>query len=96
MICIVINPRRKSGIASWEAFSASTLVWLVSSWESKVPLVFLNKALLGPYFLGGGGFGGVTLGSHDIMKKYGKMVMILLMAEILMTKLQRKTRKEQT
>ena len=29
-------------------------------------MVSLNKALLGPYFLGGGGLGGCTLGSHDI------------------------------
>ena len=35
------------------------------------PLVSLNKALLGPYFLGGGGIGGVPLGSHDIMNKSG-------------------------
>ena len=28
-------------------------------------MVSLNKALLGPYFLGGGGIGRGTLGSHD-------------------------------
>ena len=30
-------------------------------------MVSLNKALLGPYFLGGGGIGVVPLGSHDCM-----------------------------
>ena len=30
------------------------------------PLVSLNKALLGPYFLGRGGLGGGTLGCHEI------------------------------
>ena len=32
-------------------------------------MVSLNKALLGPYFLGGGSFGGGTLGSHQITKE---------------------------
>ena len=35
------------------------------SWESKVPLVSLNKALLSPYSLEGVGFGGGTLDSHE-------------------------------
>ena len=34
------------------------------------PLVSLNKALLGPYFLGGGGIGGGTLGSLIIRAGY--------------------------
>ena len=33
-------------------------------------MVSLNKALLGPYFLGGGGIGGVPLGSHETCKMY--------------------------
>ena len=32
-------------------------------------MVSLNKALLGPYFLGGGSFGGAPLDCHDILKK---------------------------
>ena len=33
------------------------------------PLVSLNKALLGPYFLGVVALGGGTLGSHDEAKR---------------------------
>ena len=42
----------------------------------KPPLVSLNKALLGPYFLGGG-LGGGTLGSHD------NSLIIVLMVTVL-------------
>ena len=36
------------------------------------PLVSLNEALLGAYFLGGYGIGGVPLDSHDISMHYGR------------------------
>ena len=41
------------------------------------PLVSLNKALLGPYFLGGSSFGGVPLDSHDFHYVVFLLVMML-------------------
>ena len=34
------------------------------------PLVSLNKALLGPHFLGGGGALGVPLDCHDLLSRF--------------------------
>ena len=36
------------------------------SWQSKGTPPMVNSPLIRPYFLGGGGIGGVPLGSHDI------------------------------
>ena len=44
------------------------------------PLVSFNKALLGPYFLGGGGIGGVPLDSHDAISSQQKTLLILMLA----------------